>query len=289
MATALKSAFDAALWFVDQALEHSEYLQPHKLQRLLFLGQAYYMVLYEGKLLMPAYFVADEIGPVEPNIFAAFVAGRPNIEPDLFLPDDAEQLLNSVWRRFGHKQTNALNEITNDTAAYKKALKRGHRAEILAQDMMMSFARGDAAPAADQLVRPKLFRTQQGKPVQVKAWEPKRTARIREEPPESPPPKRKPSPKPATKKAPVEPRQPEAAPASPFAGVKRVSKETEVFRSSAPTRGRMPGPTGTAMDPFELMEKLQARGNAQPEEGHGQPVSAETGKPVKVTKAPWVK
>ena len=49
-----------AFWFCDRALNDNEYLQPGKLQSLLYLSQAYYATAYNGKKLVPAIFVADE-------------------------------------------------------------------------------------------------------------------------------------------------------------------------------------------------------------------------------------
>ena len=39
MPAAVKSAFDVAFWFADTALHDNEYMQPQKLQRLLFLSE----------------------------------------------------------------------------------------------------------------------------------------------------------------------------------------------------------------------------------------------------------
>lgn len=172
MPAAVKSAFDVAFWFLDTALEVNEFLQPQKLHRLLFLAQAYYVVAYEGKRMMPAVFVADEMGPIEPNVYAAFSNGRPNVEPELFLPPDVEQVLASVWRRFGDKSSDRLTHLTKETLAYRHAFRRGNRAEIPLDEIHRSFARGAEAPAAEQVIRPKVMRTQSGRTVAVKAWTP---------------------------------------------------------------------------------------------------------------------
>ena len=66
----LNTVFDAAFRFIDLALNDNEYLQPQKLHRLLYLAQAYYGANYHGNMLMPAIFVAEEFGPVEPNLYA---------------------------------------------------------------------------------------------------------------------------------------------------------------------------------------------------------------------------
>ena len=73
----MKSAFDVVLWFCDRALVHYEYLQPQKLQGLLFLPQAYSALAYTNGKLIPAHFVADEMGPVEPNIYKSLPRDAP--------------------------------------------------------------------------------------------------------------------------------------------------------------------------------------------------------------------
>ena len=55
-----------AFWFLDRAQSDGEYLQPQKLQRLMFLAYAYYGVLQHGAKLMPATFVATADGPSRP-------------------------------------------------------------------------------------------------------------------------------------------------------------------------------------------------------------------------------
>ena len=66
MPSAVDSVFEIAFWFSDRALNDNEYLQPIKLQYLMFLAQSYYAVAYEGKRLVPAIFVAEVVGPIEP-------------------------------------------------------------------------------------------------------------------------------------------------------------------------------------------------------------------------------
>jgi uncharacterized phage-associated protein len=166
------NAFDIAFWFADTALNENEYLQPQKLQRLLFLAQAYYAVAYEGSRLMPAVFVADDRGPLEPNLFMAFSKGRPDVDAELFLPHEVEGFLQAIWRRFGHFSIERLNRLCNETTAYRKARKQGHRAEITVDAMRLSFARAETTPGVDRVVKPKTLVTQAGKPVQVKSWSP---------------------------------------------------------------------------------------------------------------------
>ena len=75
MPAAVDSAFELAFWFCDRALNDNEYLQPIKLHYLMFLAQAYYATAYQGKKLIPAIFVAEEVGPIEPSVFRAWSLG----------------------------------------------------------------------------------------------------------------------------------------------------------------------------------------------------------------------
>lgn len=172
MTTEVDSAFDIAFWFLDMAERTAERMQPQKLQRLLFLSQAYYGVAFEGRKLMPAVFVADERGPIEPNVHIAFSRGRPKVDIELFLPFEVETFLDALWRRFGHYSADRLTRMTKETVAYQHALKQGRRSEITFEAMRLSFARGAEAPALDQVVKPKVMRTQSGRTVAVKAWNP---------------------------------------------------------------------------------------------------------------------
>jgi len=169
----VNNAFDISFFFDEMAEQEGAYLQPQKLQRLLFLAQAYYAVAFNRKL-MPAVFVADELGPVEPNIFLAFSKGRPDIDVELFLPYETQSFLENIWQRFGSYSVERLDEITNETSAYQKAKARGNRAEILLSDMRKSFKRAEKSPGVDQVVKPKIMRTQSGRPVNVKAWTPRK-------------------------------------------------------------------------------------------------------------------
>lgn len=172
MPAAVNSAFDVALWFSDKALDDNEYLQPQKLHRLLFLSQAYFAAAFRGRSLMPAVFVAEEMGPIEPNLYKAFANGRPNVDVDAVLDDDVESFLDGIWGRFGHHSVEHLSRIVNQSTAYRKALAQGLRAEIPLQAMVNSFVRPDGAPAVNQVLKSRMMRSQTGERVRVKAWMP---------------------------------------------------------------------------------------------------------------------
>ena len=172
MQPAVYSTFDVAFWFADTALNNNEYLQPQKLHRLLFLSQAYYSVAYGGRKLMPAVFIAEEGGPIEPNMYKAFSKGRPDVEVELFLPQDVESFLESIWRRFGHQSPELITKITKETSAYRQAYKKASGTEITMEATRLSFSRAEEAPTLSQVIKPNIMRSPSGKPVTVKAWVP---------------------------------------------------------------------------------------------------------------------
>ena len=98
--------------------------------------------------------------------------GRPDIDANLFLPAEVENFLEAIWRRFGHISTDKIIKMTKGTSAYKKAERRGHRAEIYLNEMHVSFIQAEKTPGIDQVIRPKLYRTQSGKNVMVQKWVP---------------------------------------------------------------------------------------------------------------------
>ena len=168
----VSNAFDVAFYFVDTAFAEDTHLQPQKLQSLMFLSQSYYTVAFEGRKLMPAVFVADERGPLEPNIYMAFSKGRPDLDRDYFLLPEVEKFLSAIWRRFSNHSTEKITNMVKKTEAYKLAKKRGDRAEIMLKDMQNSFSHGHIEANVDSLIKPRVYRTQSGRPVTVKAWKP---------------------------------------------------------------------------------------------------------------------
>ena len=177
MPSAVDSVFEVAFWLNDRALNDNEYIQPTKLQSMLFLAQAYYALAYDGKRLVPAIFVADEVmGPIEPSIYAAYNKGRPNLTIDTRLDEDTASFVDSIWRRFGHHSTEYLSKLCRRNPAYKAALLRGRRAEIPLDEIRKSFVAAvekAEAPALTQVMKPKVLRDQTGKAVAVNAWKPR--------------------------------------------------------------------------------------------------------------------
>jgi uncharacterized phage-associated protein len=178
---ATPSSFDVAYWFIDRALDDDEYLQPQKLHRLMYLAQAYFAVAYNGRLLMPAIFVADEFGPIEPNVFRACAIQRPAIEAKA-LPELVTHFLDGVWRRFGQHSAEFLSRQMSSHPPYGVALAAGAGTVIPLKAMVAFYGKkptaasdeptASLAPPVDQVLRPRLMRSQDGSPVSVQKWMP---------------------------------------------------------------------------------------------------------------------
>ncbi|MBI5165507.1 MAG: hypothetical protein HY985_16585 [Magnetospirillum sp.] len=177
MAFAVKSSLDVMFWFQDRALNDREYLQPTKLHRLLYLAQAYFTVAYPGRKLMPAVFVTDAFGPIEPTLFHAFAYGRPpSLEPNP-VSDSVAQFLDGIWRRFGAYTADQISARVKEHPPVAEAMAKGPGEEIPFA-AMIKFTTGEAAarkglPGAEQVVRPRMLRKQGGQAVTVSAWTPK--------------------------------------------------------------------------------------------------------------------
>ncbi|MCA1941474.1 MAG: DUF4065 domain-containing protein [Caenispirillum bisanense] len=187
---AADTCFDVALWLVDRALDDNEYLQPQKMHRLMYLAQAYYAVATRGRKLMPATFVADPSGPMEPTLYRAFENGRPYVETRK-PPDDACQLLDSIWRKFGAHSAEHLSKLTKGHPPYRDAFATGGAGEEITLQAMMDYygrkpgsepaaartplpgATAPEAPGLTDVLRPRVMRSQTGKPVSVQKWMPR--------------------------------------------------------------------------------------------------------------------
>ncbi len=129
-ATVIETVIDAAIWLMDRARQEDVYLQPQKLQRLLYIAQGSYAAMHHGRKLMPAVFVAGELGPQDPNIMRLFERGRPsNLGAPVIRPE-VERFMESIWARYGHHTTEYINDQIKFHAVYKTALKKGVGEEI---------------------------------------------------------------------------------------------------------------------------------------------------------------
>lgn len=176
---AAQSSFDVAFWFMERAAMDAQHLQPQKLHRLMYLAQAYFAVAYNGRLLMPAIFVATELGPIEPNVFRACAINPPAIEP-MPMTEAVTHFLDSIWRKFGPHSADYLNKQVMTHAPFADALAKGQRTIISLRAMMDFYGKkpngtgpGEAEPVTPitQVLRPQVMRSQNG-PVSVHKWMP---------------------------------------------------------------------------------------------------------------------
>ncbi|RED50977.1 Panacea domain-containing protein [Aestuariispira insulae] len=126
---AVPSAIDVANWFAEIARKEDIYLQPQKLQRLLYISQGSYAAMNYGRKLMPATFVADETGPLEPNVYRVFELGRPKITA-YKMPPEIENFLARIWRKYCHHSTDYINQQIQYHEIYMEAIRKGHFEEI---------------------------------------------------------------------------------------------------------------------------------------------------------------
>lgn len=171
-APAVETTFDVAEWFLDTALNEREYLQPVKLQALMFLAQGFYAAANAGKRLIPAIFVATQNGPVEPNTYKLYAAGRPVLTKSP-LPRDVAVFLDRIWRRFGAYSAGYLTKMLSNHPPVAEAAVNGDRSEISLKSMAAFYADAlSGENTADAMNRPRLMRTQTGRTVCVKKWIP---------------------------------------------------------------------------------------------------------------------
>ncbi|OAN44811.1 hypothetical protein A6A04_08330 [Paramagnetospirillum marisnigri] len=182
MPIAVKSSLDVVFWLTDQALNDREYIQPQKLHRLLYLSQAYFAVAYNGRKLMPATFVTDAFGPVEPTVFHTLAYGRPLMIEGNPLSDQVNHFLGGIWRRFGQYSPDQLTKKVAEHAPVAMAMAKGINEEIPFAEMVAYYTQEAAARSAktpgkvdhvDSVVKPRVLRSQTGKAVAVAAWKPK--------------------------------------------------------------------------------------------------------------------
>ena len=87
---------------------------------------------------MPGTFLAGELGPVEPNIYALFEEGAPDRQPGA-LSDAVEEFLHEIWGRFGHESAKDIERFVH-RGVWSAAKKLCQNAEISIESMTKVFA-----------------------------------------------------------------------------------------------------------------------------------------------------
>ena len=166
---AARTALDVAIWFLDRARADDCHLPFQSLHRLLYLAQSHFAVQFGG-LLMPAVFLAEDAGPVEPNLQRLLADGRPEEIVVETLIGQVRDFLGVIWDRYAHMPVERLNDLVARNDAYRET-GRGQVIDVAAM--------AAAVAAITQPPQPPLrvLRSQTGAPVTVRAWTPVAAAR----------------------------------------------------------------------------------------------------------------
>lgn len=179
MPAAIRSALDVAAWFDQRAARDGARLAPVKLQRLLYFAQGFYAARHDGRRLMPAVFVAGELGPIEPNLYLILETGLPEV-PAVAPTAEVAAFLEDVWHYLGSRPIEDLDRQLDADGAYAAAVRRGKNAEISLREMALACRRlgsgaarpNEAAPAAAPPADQEVRFTADGR--SVTKWAPKR-------------------------------------------------------------------------------------------------------------------
>jgi len=134
MIPAVSSSFDIASWFLEESKKQRAYLSPLKIQRMLYLAQAFFAGNHDGRALMPAVFVVSEVGPIEPNLFRVFEHEPPTVSVRELEPE-IDQFLHSIWKKYGGRPVDALSRLVTLDPAYQEA-DSGGLGNVVELDMM---------------------------------------------------------------------------------------------------------------------------------------------------------
>jgi uncharacterized phage-associated protein len=163
------TSFDIALWFMERARTEDSYLQPRKLQSLMFLAQAHFAAAYGGRRLMPSVFVFDDGGPLDPNVYRAFEHGRPTIT-ETPLDRDVLVFLDAIWRRYGDTDALRLDQLIARRGEGEAAVCRRDGSEVDLAAMRRMFSSDSIARRGPT----RTLRSHTGRPVTVRKWVPGR-------------------------------------------------------------------------------------------------------------------
>jgi uncharacterized phage-associated protein len=174
MIPASATSLDVAVWFLDRARTEDTYIPPRKLQCLLFLAQAHFAARFGGRPLIPSFFIVDEGGPMDPNLYRILENGRPDFTQTP-LPEEVQTFLGAIWRRYRDADALRLDQIIARQGANEEAVTRRNRSEITIEAMRRMFGR-DGTSRNDG---PKVARTYYGREVTVTRWTPARKSTVR--------------------------------------------------------------------------------------------------------------
>ena len=143
---ATRSTLDIASWFHARSESAGETMSQRRIHYLLYLTQAHYAAEHRGRKIMPATFLATQVGPVEPNIHQLLEGGRFAIEAN-DPPRAVEDYLIEIWTRFGKKTVRQLENLVERDGAWRGVLRKGALLEIPIELLYRAYGGGaDAVP-----------------------------------------------------------------------------------------------------------------------------------------------
>lgn len=169
MRPVVPTSFDIAIWFLDRARADDTVLQPRKLQCLLFLAQAHFAAAHKGRVLMPSFFVMDDAGPLDPNLYRALENRRPEIV-EKPIDDKVKAFLDVVWRRYRDADALRLDQLVSRHGVAEEAISDRDCGEITIAAMQRMFGKPDEIPRKG----PSVAETHTGRKVTLQKWTPKR-------------------------------------------------------------------------------------------------------------------
>ena len=180
MTSAVDSSFDVAIWLVARARAERTDITPLRLQRLLYLAQAYFAGSTHGGRLMPSFFIASRAGPIEPNIARIRDLESSMIEVSE-LSKAVSDFLEGIWQAFGALPSDRLDQTVLSGAPVKAAMRLDPPGEITIDSMAEFYGGGGTRPqtvtASGNDKRATIPRFHKGRP--VSKWVPGQTRRDR--------------------------------------------------------------------------------------------------------------
>lgn len=142
MRPAIRSTFDIVAWFKSRAAADETVLMPSALIKMLYLSQAIYAAENDKVKMMPATFLATDVGPIEPDLFLSldFV----EIEDPVVPSDNVEDVLLAVWAVLMTEEEQGLDRLIAVDSALKAATERARNSEILIDEMASAYPAGIA-------------------------------------------------------------------------------------------------------------------------------------------------
>lgn len=140
MRPAARSTFDILFWFQEQARLSGRSQDFSFLQKQLYFSQAVFSFLKNGRKLMPATFLATDVGPVEPDVFTALDQGL-TLSSAVPPSQEVQEVLQFVWKICAEKTVSELELILSQDPALRAAKSRGRNSEIDLKEMAAAYGK----------------------------------------------------------------------------------------------------------------------------------------------------